>query len=160
MHNDVFLCFPGSYFPHIQKIKKKFALLHEEQFFLKIKMITINCLFYILLFFMKNKIFILYLLLFMNNKNPKNVEIIPWEKFRVQSALVPSKISIANKSRNFSLGVLVFYYGYSEESTLEKIPTYFRKKFQHIFGKISRNFSKLTLRIFCFTGDGKSWEIT
>jgi hypothetical protein len=47
--------------------QEKFALLQEEQFFLKIKMILITkYLFYILLFFMKNKIFILYLLLFMN----------------------------------------------------------------------------------------------
>jgi hypothetical protein len=33
------------YLSHIQIIKKKFALFHEEQFFLKIKMITINFIF-------------------------------------------------------------------------------------------------------------------
>jgi hypothetical protein len=65
----------------------------------------------------------------------------------------------------------VFYYGYSEESTEEKFlgnfPTYswknfdiFSEKFRHILGKITRNFSMLTPRIFCFTGDGFSEELT
>jgi hypothetical protein len=91
----------------------------------------------------------------------------PWEKFRGHSALVPSKISIANITRNFSQGKLVFYCGYSEASTKEKFlgnfPTYswknsdlFSEKFRPILGKIPRNFSMLTPRIFCFTGDGSS----
>jgi hypothetical protein len=34
------------------------------------------------------------------------------------------------------------------------------EKFRHILGKIPRNFSMLTLPIFCFTGDGTSEELT
>jgi hypothetical protein len=82
---------------------------------------------------------------------------------------VPSKISIANIIRNFSLGKFVFYYGYSKESTKKKFlahfPTYSWKNsdllseiFQPILGKFPRNFSMLTPWIFCFTGDGSSEE--
>jgi hypothetical protein len=34
------------------------------------------------------------------------------------------------------------------------------EKFQHILGKIPRNFSMLTVKIFCFTGDGSSEKLT
>jgi hypothetical protein len=82
--------------------------------------------------------------------------------------LFPSKISIANITRIFSLGKFVFYYGYSEESTLEKFlgnfPTYSWKNselfFRFILEKIPRNFSMLTPRIFCFTGGGTFEELT
>jgi hypothetical protein len=66
---------------------------------------------------------------------------------------------------------IVFYYGYSEESTKEKFPgnfpTYswknsdiFSEKYRHILGKIPRNFFMLTPRIPCFIGDGSSEEST
>jgi hypothetical protein len=35
----------------------------------------------------------------------------------------------------------------------------FIEKFRHVLGKIPRNFSMLTPRIFCFTGDGFSEEV-
>jgi hypothetical protein len=55
------------------------------------------------------------------------------------SALVPSKISIQNITRNFSLGKFGFYCGYSEESTLEK----FLRNFPIYIGNIPGKFSDI-----------------
>jgi hypothetical protein len=55
----------------------------------KIKITKVN----FLMNFVSTEIRVNYL-----GKNPKNVGIIPWEKFRVHSELVPSKISTANIS--------------------------------------------------------------
>jgi hypothetical protein len=41
-----------------------------------------------------------------------------------------------------------------------KNPDLFSEKIRHILGKIPRNFSMLTPRLFCFTGDGFSEELT
>jgi hypothetical protein len=73
------------------------------------------------------------------------------KNFRLHSTLVPSKLSIANITRNFPL-----YWCFTMDIPKNQL----REKFRHILGKIPKNFSKLTLRIFFFIGDESSEELT
>jgi hypothetical protein len=54
----------------------------------------------------------------------------------------------------------VYNYGINLGKIPKKNFDIFIEKFRPILGKIPRKFSMLTPRIFCFTGDGSSEELT